>query len=170
MSQENSKVRIYVVSIHTTSGRCHIERDLREHIPTFRSFLESREVSVEIDEARAVASALIHEYPPPTFLYVGVKGRSIYKVGITRDLDERAAKLGIEILATETFYQRRRAIRFERKLHKLYKMQGKHIRGEWFRLTQNDVHWIATLHKYEQWDNEYSLDDKIETAKRVMPK
>ena len=165
MSEEESdELRgMYVVKIFLKSGNSHLVEYGDEHKPFHARRIKN-------SEARKVIAALNQSYPQNTFLYVGRKSRSIYKIGIAADVERRAQTLGIEILGVDRFFNRKLALRFERKLHELYKIQGKHVRGEWFKLTDKDVEWLVGLHKWDQAGNEFNLDDMIEEAKLKLRK
>lgn len=158
---KNEKAEMYVVKFYPSSNRAYFSHYGKENVV----FGGGR---IKQAEARRLIDALDLVYPRNFFLYVGRKGRSLYKVGIAADVEKRSQELGIEILGVDRFFNKKTALRFERKVQTLYKLQGKHVRRELFKLTAADVKWLATLHKYEQWDNESSLDDMIEEIKRKL--
>lgn len=160
---KNRNSNMFVVKVFPPSGRAYVLKYGDEKLIGI-----AQNKSVDYKTARQVIDALNQIYPPRVSLYVGRKSRSVYKVGIAVDLTRRATELGIEIIATQVFDRKKDAIHFERKLHTLFKMQGKHVRRELFKLTDEDVQWLSSLRDNRQWDNEKHLDGMIEEAKRKL--
>ena len=68
---------------------------------------------------------------PPIFLYVATADHDVFKIGITRDLARRAQELKAVMIHSVMFDHKFDAELCERYLHRLFKLQKKHMSGEW---------------------------------------
>jgi len=84
-------------------------------------------------------------------IYVMDAGDGTVKVGHSRDPDGRAKQIGSGVTVIHSTPLIEQAELIERTAHRLLKLSGKHIRGEWFKATLQEA--IAAIERAESIAN-----------------
>lgn len=82
------------------------------------------------------------------YVYI-VKSLGYYKIGMTSKQSERvkALRVSLPVLKLINQFACKDRQRVESYLHKKYKKQQ--VKGEWYKLTKEDIQWLKSLQDYE---------------------
>jgi len=82
------------------------------------------------------------------FIYVLRVDNGLCKIGRTKHLDDRIYQLGVTLPYDPELVCAVKVddcIIAESELHELFTHSGKHVKGEWFKLTEGDIEYIKTM-------------------------
>ena len=96
----------------------------------------------------------------PQMLYIMQNGNTNqYKIGITKDLNDRYYKLQtgcpyeLRIIKIWTHYDRTKIFDYETTIHRFYKHKKTRENGEWYELTNNELAELCKPNSIQEQDN-----------------
>lgn len=103
---------------------------------------------VPLWEAQQMAKEIMETAQSKTFVYLGYReDDGLFKIGRTGNLEQRETALGIEFVHTIecAIYGGYGSNVIETALHKVFKMMGFHIDGEWFNFPEEGIYVLKAL-------------------------
>jgi hypothetical protein len=120
---------------------------------------------LEPEFCEEIANRLLHTATTPVYLYLATAladPDDLWKIGISIEPERRARELNaiLECCFPCPEWGEISAKAIETALHNVYSLAGKHVKGEWFKLTRYDTNFIAKLQKgtgYLAYDNHHTV-------------